>query len=149
MSSVQPPLLYSVKLECPIDLVHLSTDSSEGAIPNVSLPTSVAHIPINNPKSVFTPIGSCGQSHFSCLLFHPNTWECTSVMQCLRRLASILGSRNELASIDYDKIIYYKVQYLPPLYDGNFIFELLPTCPLLLLRTLWMVWISGLMVVYE
>jgi hypothetical protein len=49
-------------------------------------------------------------------------------MQCLRQLASFLGSRNELASIDYDKITYHKVQYLPPLYNGDVIFELPPSC---------------------
>jgi hypothetical protein len=48
-------------------------------------------------------------------------------MQYLRRLASIPGSRNELASIDYDKIAYHKVQYLPPSYNGDVIFELPPS----------------------
>jgi hypothetical protein len=41
-------------------------------------------------------------------------------------LASIPRSKNELASIDYDKIAYHKVQYLPPLYNGNVSFELQP-----------------------
>jgi hypothetical protein len=49
-------------------------------------------------------------------------------MQCLRRLASFPGSRNELATLDYDKIPYHKVQYLPPSYDGDVIFELSPSC---------------------
>jgi hypothetical protein len=31
---------------------------------------------------------------------------------------------NELASIDYDKITYHKVLYLPPLYNGDVIFEI-------------------------
>jgi hypothetical protein len=48
-------------------------------------------------------------------------------MQSLKPLASILGSRNELATVDYDKISYYKVQYLPLLYNGDVIFELLPS----------------------
>jgi hypothetical protein len=49
-------------------------------------------------------------------------------MDCLRCLASFLGYRNELASVDYAKIAYYKVQYLPPSYNGNVIFELPPSC---------------------
>ena len=49
-------------------------------------------------------------------------------MQCLRRLASFPGSRNELAFLNYDRIPYYKVQYLQPSYNGNAIFELLPSC---------------------
>jgi hypothetical protein len=48
-------------------------------------------------------------------------------MQCLRHLASFPGSRNEVASINYNKIAYHKVQYLPPLYNGDVIFELPPS----------------------
>jgi hypothetical protein len=111
----------------------LSSDSSEGALPNVLPPTPVAHTPVSNSKysehskSVFIPVGSSGHSNFSRPPFHPNTREYPNIMQCLRCLASFPGSRNELATLDYDKILYYKVQYLPPLYDGNVIFELLPS----------------------
>jgi hypothetical protein len=42
-------------------------------------------------------------------------------------MASIFGSRNELALVDYDKIAYHKVQYLPPSYNGDVIFELPPS----------------------
>jgi hypothetical protein len=133
MSSVQPPLLHSVKLEMPDNLVNLSSDSYEGALPNVPPPTPAAHTPVSNSKcsehskSVFTPIGSSSHSNPSRPPFHPNTCEYPSVMQCLRRLASFPGSRNKLATLDYDKIPYHKVQYLPPSYDGNVIFELLPS----------------------
>jgi hypothetical protein len=115
MSSVQPPLLHSVKLEKPDNLVNLSNDSSEGALPNVPPPIPAAHTPLRNSKcsehskSVFTSIGSSGHSNLSRPPCHPNTREYPSVMQCLRRLASFLGSKNELASLDYDKIPYHKV----------------------------------------
>lgn len=49
-------------------------------------------------------------------------------MQCPRFLASILGSRNEVTSIDFDKITYQKVQYLPLSFNGNVLFELPPSC---------------------
>jgi hypothetical protein len=130
MSSVQPPFLHSVKLECPDNLVNLFSDSSEGAIPNILFPTFAAHTPISDSKyseyskSVFTLVGSFGHSNLSWPPCHPHTREYPSVMQCLRRLASLHGSKNELASIDYDKIAYHKVQYLPPSYNGDVIFEL-------------------------
>jgi hypothetical protein len=133
MSSVQPPILHSVKLEFPDDLVHLSSDSSEGGFPSASLQTPTVHTPVSNSKcsehskSVITPIESSGHSNFSRPPFHPNTRQCPSVMHCLRRLASIPGSRNELALVDYDKIAYHKVQYLPPSYNGDVIFELPPS----------------------
>ena len=49
-------------------------------------------------------------------------------MECLRRLASIPRSRNKLTCIDYDKIIYHKVQYLTPSYNEDVLFELPPSC---------------------
>jgi hypothetical protein len=71
MSSIQPSLLHSVKLECPDNLVNLSSDSSEGAIPNASLPIPAAHTPVSDfkysehSKSVFVPVGSYGHSNLS------------------------------------------------------------------------------------
>jgi hypothetical protein len=56
-------------------------------------------------------------------LFHPNTQNCPSVMQCLRCLASILGSRNKIASIDN-----HKMQYLLPLHNADVYFDLPPSC---------------------
>jgi hypothetical protein len=134
MSSVQPPLLHSVKLEKPDNLVNLSSDSSEGALPNVPPPTPATHTLVSNSKcseyskSIFTSVGSSSHSNLSRPSYHPNTREYPSIMQCLRRLASILGSRNELTTLDYDKIPYHKVQYLPPSYNGDVIFELPPSC---------------------
>jgi hypothetical protein len=129
-----PPLLHSVKLEMPDNLVNLSSDSSEDALPSIPPPTPAAHTPISNSKcnkhskSVFTPIGLSGHSNLSRPPFHPNTREYLSVMQCLRHLASFPGSKNELTTLDYNKIPYHKVQYLPPSYDGDVIFELPPSC---------------------
>jgi hypothetical protein len=72
MSSVQPPLLHSVKLEFPDGLVHLSSDSSEGELPSASLPSPATHTPktdskcTKHSKSIFTPVGSSGHSNLSC-----------------------------------------------------------------------------------
>jgi hypothetical protein len=115
ISSVQPSLLHAVKLKKPYNLVNLSSDSSEGAIPNNPPPTPTIHTLVSDSKynehsqSIFTPVGSSGHSNLSQPPCHPNTREYPSVMQCLRRLASFLGSRNELAILDYDKIPYHKV----------------------------------------
>jgi hypothetical protein len=77
MSSAQPPLQHSMKLEKPDNLVNLSSGSSEGAIPNVPPPTPATHTPFSNSKysehskSVFTPVGSSGHSNLSRLSCHP------------------------------------------------------------------------------
>jgi hypothetical protein len=134
MSSVQPPLLHSVKLEKPNNLVNLFSDSSEGVVPNNPPPTPDVYTPVSDSrcselsKSVFILLGSSGHSNLSRQPCHPNTRKYLSVMQCFRRLASFPGSRNELASLDYDKIPYHKVQYLPPSYNGDVTFELLLSC---------------------
>ena len=114
--------------------MNLSSDSFEGALLNVPPPSPTVHTPVTNSKcsehskSIFTPIGSSSHSNLSWPPCHPNTCEYPSVIQCLRRLASFLGSRNKLATLDYKKIPYHKVQYLPPSYDGDIIFELPPSC---------------------
>ena len=87
MSSFQPPLLHSVKLEYTNDLIHLSSDSFDGAIPNISLKTFAAHTLISDSKcsehlkSIYTPIGSSSHSNLShSPSFHPNIWEYPSAM---------------------------------------------------------------------
>ena len=134
MSSIQTPLLHLMKLESSDNLVNLFSDSSEGGLPNIPPPTPAIHTPISNSKYneyskfVFTPISSSGQSKFSQPPCHSNICEYSNAMQYLRSLASFPRSRNKLASIDYDKFPYYKVQYLPPSYNDNVIFESPPSC---------------------
>jgi hypothetical protein len=47
-------------------------------------------------------------------------------MQCLRNLVTIRGSKNELKLVNFDKIRYEKVKYIPPTFDGEVVFELPP-----------------------
>ena len=49
-----------------------------------------------------------------------------SILECLKRLASIHQSRNELSSMDSNVVKQHRVPFLPALYDGNVIFELPP-----------------------
>jgi hypothetical protein len=86
MSNVQPPLLHSVKLEKPDNLVNLSSDSFEGALPNIPPPTPTTHTRVSDSKYsehskfVFTPVGSSGHSNPSRPPCHLNTCEYPSVM---------------------------------------------------------------------
>ena len=134
MLSVQPPLLHFMKLEKPNNLVNLSNDLSEGVLFNVPPPTLTTHILVSNSKcsehskSIFILVGSYGHSNLSRPPCHLNTHEAPNVMQCLRCLASFPKSKNKLASLNYDKVLYHKVQYVPSLYDGDIIFELPPSC---------------------
>jgi hypothetical protein len=73
------PTLHLVELESPDNLVYSSSDSFEGELPNVSLPTPVVETPVhddkyNEPlKSVCTPSASSSQSSFFRPPFHLNT----------------------------------------------------------------------------
>ena len=50
----------------------------------------------------------------------------SSVMEFLRTLQTLKGSRNVLFRLDYDTILAYAVQTLPPKFNGDVIFELPP-----------------------
>ena len=48
------------------------------------------------------------------------------VLQFLRALRALKGSRNALSRLDYDRIPAYAMQTLPPKFNGDVIFELPP-----------------------
>ena len=50
----------------------------------------------------------------------------SSVMEFLRALRTLKGSRNVLSRLEYDRIPAYAVQTLPPKFNGDVIFELPP-----------------------
>ena len=52
-----------------------------------------------------------------------------SIMECLLRLASMHRSRNELSTMDLSTIKHETVLFLPPVFDGDVIFELPPCGP--------------------
>ena len=51
-------------------------------------------------------------------------------MECLKGLFNLHRSRNELSTIDLGALIHQEVEFLPPAYDGDAIFELPPCRPL-------------------
>jgi hypothetical protein len=133
MSSVQSPLLHSVKLEIPNNLVNLSSDSFAGAIPNISLPT-----PLNTPLLAI-PSAMSTQSLSSLLLVHlviPTSLghRATPILVSIPMSWSALDTwlhfldpeTNELL-LTMTKLLITKCSTLPPSYNGNVIFELPPS----------------------
>ena len=47
-------------------------------------------------------------------------------MDCLRKLHASKGSRNALKGLDYDIIKLLRVDFLPPVFNGDVVFELPP-----------------------
>ena len=52
-----------------------------------------------------------------------------SIMECLLRLHSMHRSRNELSTMDLSTMKHETVPFLPPVFDGDVIFELPPCGP--------------------
>jgi hypothetical protein len=44
-------------------------------------------------------------------------------VDCLKRLRATKGSRNVLEKVDYDNVQHLKVDYLPPVFNGDVVFE--------------------------
>ena len=44
-------------------------------------------------------------------------------MDYLKRLHATKGSRNALKKVNYDNIKHLKVDYLPPVFNGDVVFE--------------------------
>jgi len=73
-----------------------------------------------------TSSDSLTQSLLSRLLLNPSPNYQVSILECLKRLATICCSWNELFAMDLDTVKYQHVQYLPKHYNGDVIFELPP-----------------------
>ena len=57
---------------------------------------------------------------------HPQTLFRTSDVACLKRLALRPNTKNVLKNMDYASVPHRIVDFLPSIYNGNIIFELLP-----------------------
>jgi hypothetical protein len=44
-------------------------------------------------------------------------------VDCLKRLRATKGSRNALKKVDYDDVQHLKVDYFPPVFNGDVVFE--------------------------
>jgi hypothetical protein len=86
MLIVQLTIFYSKKLETPINIIKLSSESYKDKSPSIPLPIVTPDTSILVPKfnkllkSFFTPIGSNEQLNFSCPPFHPSTYKCPSIV---------------------------------------------------------------------
>lgn len=128
----QPTLLWLGKTEKLDPIIELTSDSDSESpcvhqdklpylVHNTSKDISYHNKPANTPNS--TPIQSlfCTPTKIDAIAGAE-----VSIMDCLKRLSSVPHSRNELSTMDVKVIKHHWVQYLPPTYNGNVIFELPP-----------------------
>ena len=56
----------------------------------------------------------------------PGLKQPNSVLECLRKLRASKGCRNALKGLDYDTIKLLRMDFFPPVFNGNVVFELPP-----------------------
>ena len=126
-----PTVLPVVKEERLDPIIELSTES-EGESPNVntlkqSCSVRIASHETNIVESLSgTPSKSLSKSSMSLPPPQPHVLAKASIMECLKRLASMHCSRNELSTMDLNNVKHQRVPFLPPIFDGDVIFELPP-----------------------
>ena len=127
-------VLLVVKVERLDPIIELSS-KSEGDSPNVNGQKrgSSVHMPCGHPeivKSVYTtPSISPCHSLLPVPPIETHVVPSLSIMECLLRLASMHRSQNELSTLDLSTIKHETVPFLPPVFDGDVIFELPPCGP--------------------
>jgi hypothetical protein len=57
------------------------------------------------------------------VVLNPSLRSPTSIVDCLKKLCATKGSRIALKTLDYDNIKHSKVDYLPPVFNGDLVFE--------------------------
>ena len=124
-----PPIGTStiVKVEKPDSIIEVSSES-EG-----ESPTMIPILKLNplqrgseeikrGPSAWTTPSTSGLQRRMS----HGSPVICRSILECLKDLSNLHRLRNELSTLDLPTLTHKEVEFLPPVYDGDAIFELPP-----------------------
>ena len=120
-STFNTPPGVRVKIEPGIHtVIHLS-DSSDSDEPVHSAHKVEPSSSSPRPPSVTPPLLSP--------LPPPNSKPTFSIVQCLRTLSSMPGSKNILKKLDYNTLRIEEVNFLPPRFDGNVMFVLPPVGP--------------------
>ena len=112
------PVSSIVKEEPGMESVTILSDDSDVSSPQDATPNicrfgnSPSHdVPNDSPACTSQTVFRLGlQSH-------------SSVFDCLKKLRFSKGTRNAQKKIDYDSVHHVKVEYLPPVFNGDVVFE--------------------------
>jgi hypothetical protein len=107
-----------VKVELGMESITILSDDSDVSSPQDATPVKCRS---GNPPSQNVPNES--PACMSQTVLQPGLQSQSSVMDCLKRLCFTKGSRNALKKVDYDSVQHLKVDYLPPVFNGDVVFE--------------------------
>jgi hypothetical protein len=118
-STVQLTPATRVKVEHAEELITILSDDSNGNSPTVAL--SMTSPLVNSPlpeSSQKSPIP------LSYPLFHIGHQKSLSIVDSLKRIRASKGARNVFKTLDFDSLDIQRVQFLPPTFHGDVLFEL-------------------------
>jgi hypothetical protein len=108
-----------VKVEHVEELITILSDDSDGKSPTVAPP-------IRSPLLNSTPLDSIERTPTP--ISHPATnvgqKQFLSVVDSLKRLQASKGAKNAFRSLDYNTLDIQRMQFLPPTFNGDVLFEL-------------------------
>jgi hypothetical protein len=110
-----------VKVEQAEELITILSDDLDGNSPPVPLPMTSPLLSSPLPES-----GQKSPSPLSHPLSNICHQKCLSVLDSLRRIRASKGVRNIFKTLDFDTLDIQRVKFLPPTFNGDVLFELLP-----------------------
>jgi hypothetical protein len=110
-----------VKIEHLEELITILSDDSDGNSPVVASPNRSPLVNSSLPdSSQRSPIPL---SHPAPHVGHQKS---LSIVDSLKRIRASKGTRNVFKTLDFDSLDMQRVQFLPPIFNGNVLFELPP-----------------------
>ena len=127
-------ILHVVKVERLDLVIELSSESEGGSLyvsgQNRSCPARMASGEADIVKSLSTtPSRRHSHSSLPVLPIQTHVIPKASIMECLLQLAGMCRSQKKLSTMDLSTVRHETVKCLPPMFDGDVIFELPPCGP--------------------
>jgi hypothetical protein len=107
-----------IKEEPGMESITILSDDSDVSSPQDTMPAKC--------RSGNLPCQDVPNESLACTsetVLQPGLQSQSSIMDCLKRLRFTKGSRNALKKVDYDSVQHLKVDYLPPIFNGDVVFE--------------------------
>jgi hypothetical protein len=112
-----------VKLEPGVESITILSDDSDVSSPQDAMPMKC--------RSESLPSHDVTNESPACMsqtILQSGLQSQCSVLDYLKRLRFTKDSRNALKKVDYDNVQHLKVNYLPPVFNGDVVFEFPSTC---------------------
>jgi hypothetical protein len=112
------PVSSRVKVEPSVESITILSDDS-----NVSSPQDATPAKCRSGNLPSHDVPNESPACTSQTVLQPSLQSQSSILNCLKRLRFTKGSRNALKKVDYDSVQHLKVDYLPPVFNGDVVFE--------------------------